>query len=179
MAIHAISRCLISLAALTFLAGCAGSAASIYGFSESKQETSSISHAEAEPDPTPTARLTPVPTPTPEPTPTPVPVCDGTSITSGCQVDGVMYAKYIYHPAVPEQSHIESNTTTEQVISDYCTLCMDGTWSPTCATGKGACSHHGGVQSKNVPRYSDQSYTTETKVIDVPAAEAYYEKEPQ
>ena len=183
MTILTINKYLISFVALAFLTGCTSSTANISGISKTKQETSSVSHAEAKPDPTPTARptpkSTPVPAPTPRPTPTPAPVCNGTSITSGCQVDGVMYAKYIYHPAVPEQSHIERNTTTEQVLSDYCTLCMDGTWSPTCATGRGACSHHGGVQSENVPRYIDQSNTTETKVIDVPAAEAYYEKEPQ
>lgn len=149
------------------LLGCAGAAADINpGLNTESSEEVSIKEETAK---------TPVPTPTPTPTPTPVPVCDGVNVTSGCQVDGVMYSKYIYHPAVPEQSHIETSTTTEQVVADYCTLCVDGSWSPTCATGRGACSHHGGVSQKNVPRYANQTHTTETKVIDSPAVDAYYE----
>ena len=54
---------------------------------------------------------------------------------------------------------------------------MDNTYSPTCATGKGACSHHGGVQQWNAPRYGTQTNTWEEEVIDVPAQAEYYETE--
>jgi hypothetical protein len=86
-----------------------------------------------------------------------------------------MYSKYVYHPAVPEQSHVESVPTTETVQTGACTLCKDGTFSPTCATGRGACSHHGGVAQWNAPVYRDQTTTTEQKVVDSPAVAEYYE----
>lgn len=46
-------------------------------------------------------------------------------------------------PAVPEK----------RVITGYCTLCRDGTFSPSCAVGRGACSYHSGVSDYNVARY--------------------------
>lgn len=104
------------------------------------------------------------------------PICDGVSIQSNCEVDGVSYKTYIYHPAVPEKSHIETITTYRQQITGYCTLCNDGTYSPSCATGRGACSYHGGVAVWNAPVYSNvPEYNTKT-VIDVPAKNEYYEK---
>lgn len=104
------------------------------------------------------------------------PTCNGTSVTAACSVDGISYAKYLYHPAVAEKSHNETVTTYEEQITSYCTLCNDGTYSPSCATGRGACSHHGGVAQWNAPRYSNVPvYSTKT-VIDTPAKEAYYEK---
>lgn len=109
----------------------------------------------------------------------PKPTCDGTNVTTSCVVDGVTYTSYIYHPAVPEQSHTETVTTYVQKATGYCTLCADGTYSPSCATGRGACSHHGGVAEWNAPRYSTvPEYSTRT-IVDAPAQEAYYQKIPQ
>lgn len=107
------------------------------------------------------------------------PVCDGVSVTKNCAVDGVDYITYIYHPAVAEKSRNETVTTYEQKITSYCTLCNDGTYSPSCATGRGACSHHGGVAQWNAPRYSSVPVYNTKRIIDVPAKEAYYEKVPQ
>ena len=105
------------------------------------------------------------------------PTCDGTTVTEGCVLDGVRYNRYVYHPAVEQQSHMEQRSSQEQVITGYCTLCMDNTYSPSCATGKGACSHHGGVQQWNAPRYGTQTNTWEEEVIDVPAQAEYFETE--
>lgn len=107
------------------------------------------------------------------------PVCDGTTITTNCSIDGIEYTTYIYHPAAPEKSHTETVTTYKQEIVSYCTLCRDGTYSPSCATGRGACSHHGGVAQWNAPRYRNVPEYTTKKVIDAPAKEAYYEKIPE
>lgn len=102
--------------------------------------------------------------------------CDGTTVISNCKIDGINYITYIYHPAVAEKSHIETTTTYEEKITGYCTLCNDGTYSPTCATGSGACSHHGGVAQWNAPMRSKVPIQTNRTVIDAPAQEAYYEK---
>lgn len=48
-----------------------------------------------------------------------------------------------YKPAIPDKKEVVG----------YCTLCNDGTWSPSCAVGRGACSWHGGVNAYNVARY--------------------------
>lgn len=104
------------------------------------------------------------------------PTCDGSSITAHCVADGVSYATYLYHPAIPEQSHTETVTTYEEQVTGYCTLCVDGTFSPSCATGRGACSHHGGVAQWNAPRYSSVPKRTTRTIVDSPAKEAYYEK---
>lgn len=104
------------------------------------------------------------------------PICDGKTITSNCEIDSVSYSTYIYHPAIAEKSHTETVTTYKEVFIGYCTLCNDGTYSPSCATGRGACSYHGGVAEWNAARYSTKpEYSTKT-VIDTPAKEAYYEK---
>ena len=104
------------------------------------------------------------------------PICDGTIVTKSCKVDDVNYSTYIYHPAVAEKSHNTTVTTYEEKVTSYCTQCNDGSYSPSCATGKGACSHHGGVAQWNAPRYSKVPTETIEKVIDTPAQEAYYEK---
>ena len=104
------------------------------------------------------------------------PTCDGTVVTSNCTADGIGYVTYTYQPAVAEKSHTETITTYRDEIASYCTLCDDGTYSPSCATGRGACSHHGGVAQWNAPRYrSVPEYTTKV-VIDAPAQEAFYTK---
>lgn len=107
------------------------------------------------------------------------PICDGTEITTDCSVDGVDYSTYIYHAAVPEKTHSETVTTYQKQITGYCTLCNDGTYSPSCATGRGACSWHGGVQEWNAPEYTNTPLYSTNVVVDAPAQAAYYEKVPQ
>lgn len=105
------------------------------------------------------------------------PTCDGSTVTEGCVLDGVRYNRYVYQPAVEQQSHMEQRSSQEQVVTGYCTLCMDNTYSPTCATGKGACSHHGGVPQWNALVYGTKTNTWEEEIIDVPAQAEYYETE--
>ena len=102
--------------------------------------------------------------------------CDGINIISNCEVDGVEYSIYKYYEAIPEQSHIETVTTYTEEITQYCTLCKDGSWSPTCAVGKGACSRHGGVAQYNAPVYSKVPHYEEKKVVDVEASPDRWEK---
>ena len=106
----------------------------------------------------------------------PTPICDGTAVTTACSVDGVKYKAYIYHPAIAEKSHTETVTTYHEETSGYCTLCNDGTYSPSCATGRGACSHHGGVAQWGAPVVRTVPVNTTKTVIDAPAVEEYYEK---
>lgn len=106
-------------------------------------------------------------------------VCNGTTITANCELNGTEYIKYLYHPAVAEVSHTETVTTYEKEASGYCTLCNDGTYSPSCATGRGACSWHGGVAQWNAPRYITVPRHIQKKVVDSPAKEEYYEKIPR
>ena len=110
------------------------------------------------------------------PTPKVDSVCDGSTITKNCTVDGVSYITYMYHPAIPAKTHTETITTYREEVADYCTLCVDGTYSPSCATGRGACSHHGGVAQWNSPRYKSVPEHTTSTIIDAPAQDAYYEK---
>ena len=105
-----------------------------------------------------------------------IPTCDGTTITNDCEVDGIIYSIYKYYPAEEEKYHFETITTNERQITGYCTLCNDGTYSPTCATGRGACSHHGGVKEWNAPVYSEVPKTEEKKIIDSPAMPERWEK---
>lgn len=102
--------------------------------------------------------------------------CDGTVVINDCFVDGVEYSLYKYHSAVPEKSHVEVVTTYTKEIVGYCTLCNDGTRSPSCATGRGACSHHGGVAEWNAPIYKKVPHYEEKVVIDSPAIPEYWEK---
>ncbi len=106
----------------------------------------------------------------------PLLVCDGTNITVNCELDGIVYELYVYHPAVSEKSHYEEalNGYT-QVVVGYCTMCNDGTRSPSCSTGSGTCSHHGGVKEFNAPIYESVPNYETKKVIDIPAADAWYE----
>lgn len=105
-----------------------------------------------------------------------LPVCDGTSVTSRCRTDDGVYTTYVYHPAVAAKTHQETEVTYREEVTGYCTLCMDGTYSPSCATGRGACSHHGGVAQWNAPRTSKVPVNSSRLVVDVPAKEAYYDK---
>lgn len=105
-----------------------------------------------------------------------IPTCDGTSITSDCEVDGIVYSTYKYYPAEEEKYHYETVTTYVREITGYCTLCNDGTYSPTCAVGRGACSHHGGVAEYNSPIYSEVPKQEQKKAIDKEATPEYWEK---
>lgn len=120
--------------------------------------------------------VTPVPASNERPAEDTIPTCDGKDVTKNCTLDGIAYSTYIYHVAEPEKSHTETVTKYERKVSSYCTLCNDGTYSPSCATGRGACSHHGGVAQWNAPRYSNVPVYSTKKVVDVPAKKAYYEK---
>lgn len=103
-------------------------------------------------------------------------VCDGTVIIKDCIYDGITYKTYIFHPEVPEKSHNETITTYREEVTGYCTLCNDGTYSPSCATGRGACSHHDGVAQWNAPITTQVPVYTTNKVIDQPAVASYIEK---
>lgn len=75
--------------------------------------------------------------------------CD--SVDSGyCQrATGVFAVKTLLTPAV---AYVPGVPDTKQ-ITGYCTLCRDGTFSSSCAVGRGACSWHGGVASYGVAMY--------------------------
>lgn len=105
-----------------------------------------------------------------------MPICNGTSVKAKCVLEGIVYKTYIYHPAVAEKNHTETTTTYREEISGYCTLCVDGSYSPTCATGRGACSHHGGVAQWNAPRTRNVPITTSKIAVDAPAQAEFYEQ---
>lgn len=104
------------------------------------------------------------------------PTCDGINVKTNCALENINYKTYIYHPAVAEKTHTETVTTYEDKIIGYCTLCNDGTYSPSCATGRGACSHHDGVAQWNAPQHGSVPVESTKTVIDVPAREAFYDK---
>lgn len=104
-----------------------------------------------------------------------LPTCDGTSVTKNCKYEGVKYKIYQYYPEVEEKSHFETTYTYEN-YEDSCTLCVDGTWSPTCATGRGACSWHGGVQEYDATRIKTKKIEHKNKVIDESYQKAYVHK---
>lgn len=104
-----------------------------------------------------------------------LPTCDGTSVTKNCKYEGVKYKIYQYYPEVEEKSHFETTYTYED-YEDSCTLCVDGTWSPTCSTGRGACSWHGGVQEYDATRITTEKIEHKNKVIDEPYQKAYIHK---
>lgn len=67
-----------------------------------------------------------------------------------CQQSPAVYAdKTVVTPAVA----FIPGTPDRKEVNGYCTLCNDGTFSPSCAVGRGACSYHSGVNSYNVPEY--------------------------
>lgn len=104
------------------------------------------------------------------------PTCDGVNVTASCTKDGISYKTYIYHPAVAEKTRTETTISYKQEISGYCTLCNDGTYSPSCATGRGACSRHDGVAEWNAPRYRQVPVENKKIIVEAPAKEAFYEK---
>jgi hypothetical protein len=77
------------------------------------------------------------------------PSCD--SLDEGfCQKTS---GEYVYKTLITSAVAYKSGTPDRKEIIGYCTLCNDGTLSPSCAVGRGACSWHGGVASYNVPEY--------------------------
>lgn len=105
-------------------------------------------------------------------------ICDGTKIISDCEIDNVKYKTYRYIPAQPEKSHQQTTYTDEEVNVGVCTLCNDGTFSPSCAVGRGACSHHGGVDQYDVPQTQTRSVPKTTTIVDSPAIPEGWEKIP-
>ncbi len=106
-----------------------------------------------------------------------LPTCDGISITSNCLVDGIVYSKYIYHPAKDAVTHVENvQTGTETRTSSPYILCNDGFhWGSM--THRGACSGHNGVADfEHVDTYEIPVYQ-EQIIEDSPAQDEYYEKE--
>jgi len=89
------------------------------------------------------------------------PFCD--KVDEGfCQNSQMDYAfKSLAIPAVP----YKPGTPDRKEIIGYCTLCNDGTYSPSCAVGRGACSWHGGVSAYNVPEYTTIPGTPEVKAV--------------
>jgi hypothetical protein len=77
------------------------------------------------------------------------PMCD--VVENGyCQLSlGVYAIKSLSSPAIAFQP---GTPDTKKVVG-YCTLCNDGTFSPSCAVGRGACSYHSGVQAYDVAEY--------------------------
>lgn len=53
-----------------------------------------------------------------------------------------------------EKEYNRVNPIIRRIIG-YQTVCCDGTYSPSNAKGKGACSHHGGVCNWNKPIYEE------------------------
>ena len=60
---------------------------------------------------------------------------------------------YFYKTLVTPAVEYKAGTPDTRVVTGYCTLCNDGTFSPSCAVGRGACSYHSGVASYNVAEY--------------------------
>lgn len=90
----------------------------------------------------------------------------GTIDEGFCQESSQEYAyKTLVSPAVAAVPAVPD----KKVITGYCTLCNDGTFSPSCAVGRGACSWHGGVNA-----YSVAEYRTIAGTPAVPAQPAVY-----
>lgn len=77
------------------------------------------------------------------------PSCDSLDEGYCQQTPGVFVYKTLVTAAVP----YKPGTPDRKEVIGYCTLCNDGTWSPSCAVGRGACSWHSGVQAYNVAEY--------------------------
>ena len=104
-----------------------------------------------------------------------LPTCDGKKVTSNCKVGDITYSKYIYHPAQKAVTHTEKvQTGTKNEYSNPYTLCADGSRSG--ATGKGACSKHGGVAEWKHRDLIEVPIYEEKTIIDSPAKNEYYEK---
>lgn len=67
-----------------------------------------------------------------------------------CQQSHGAYA--IKTQITPAIAYIPGIPDRKEVIG-VCTLCNDGTFSPSCAVGRGACSYHSGVAQYGVAKY--------------------------
>lgn len=76
---------------------------------------------------------------------------------------------YAYKSLITPAVVYKPGTPDSREITGYCTLCNDGTFSPSCAVGRGACSYHLGVQDYNVVEYKTIAGTPA-----VPAKPAVY-----
>jgi hypothetical protein len=85
--------------------------------------------------------------------------CDAVEYGFCQKAPGDFYYKIQETPAVAYKPGIPDR---KEVVG-YCTLCNDGTFSPSCAVGRGACSWHGGVSAYNVARYRTIQGTPEVK----------------
>lgn len=78
--------------------------------------------------------------------------------TPNCDVIETGYCKlangdYAHKTLVVAAVPAKAGTPDRREVIGYCTLCADGTFSPSCAVGSGACSWHGGVSAYNVAQY--------------------------
>ncbi len=102
--------------------------------------------------------------------------CDGITVIENCVLEGIDYELYLIHPEIKEEYHYEEKIVGyNEVITGYCTLCNDGTRSPSCSTGSGTCSHHGGVKEWNAPEYKSVPIYENIKIIDIEAKEEWLE----
>lgn len=98
------------------------------------------------------------------------PTCDG--VENGfCQRGR---NDYVTQTLVAPAVQYTPGTPDSKKVVGYCTLCNDGTYSPSCAVGRGACSHHSGVQAYDVPEYVTVPGTAATQAQ--PATYSYSSK---
>lgn len=86
--------------------------------------------------------------------------CKQESVTSP---DGKNIISYTYKILVKKAVEYQAAVPDKREVVSYCTLCNDGTFSPSCAVGRGACSWHGGVAQYNVAQYRITLGTPEVK----------------
>lgn len=101
------------------------------------------------------------------------PLCESVE-TGFCKSNSYGADWYQYKTVVKPAVAYVAGTPDKQVLEGYCTLCNDGTFSPSCAVGRGACSYHSGVDAYNVPSYSTVYGTAPT-----PAQPAVYTYAPK
>ncbi|MFZ2560542.1 MAG: hypothetical protein WAW91_02845 [Candidatus Nanoperiomorbaceae bacterium] len=121
-----------------------------------------------------------------------LPTCDGTSVTSNCEVDGTKYSKYVYHPSVATITHVVQHPAVTHTVT-HCTPANEGKYAGSCATARCAdgsytganpsyswtCNYHGGVVAvgpfNDTEPVTDQAAYDKT-VTNTPAQAAYYDK---
>jgi hypothetical protein len=95
------------------------------------------------------------------------PSCDG--VEEGfCQRSP---GDYVKKSLIKQAVAYVPGTPDSRVITGYCTLCRDNTFSPSCAVGRGACSYHSGVAAYNVASYRT---TPGTPAVEAQPAEYSY-----
>lgn len=77
-------------------------------------------------------------------------LCDNISDGYCQKAPGDYYTKSLTASAI---AYVPGTPDKKQLIG-YCTACNDGSMSPSCAVGRGACSWHDGVAAYNVPQYN-------------------------